>query len=227
MTLTARHLFIMTLLAILFVAPASFAATPSAGDTYTYRLINGYNRETTGQIRYEFTAASTAQGQVVSVTTDNNLIGPDRTELYTSDGQWLRRTLDSHGVNVEYEFSPALPAMSGGNAWSTRVNAKVPSENASRSVRIDGEVLGNERIRVPAGEFDTIKIRRIIYSGDREHMRGETRIVELDWYAPTLGRTVRSETRSSWRVSSCGRGMCDHQGNWNVLELTEAPGTKR
>ena len=217
----------LALLAMLFTAPASFAATPAVGDAYTYRLTNGFTREIGGQIRYEVTAASTAQGQVVTVTTDSPLIGPDRTEIHTTDGQWLRRPLDSHGINVEYEFSPALPSMSSGKAWSTRVNAKVPSENASRSVRIDGEVLGNERIRVPAGEFDTVKIRRIIYSGDRDFLKGETRIVDIDWFAPALGRTVRSETRSYWRQFSCGRYGCDFTGNWNVLELTEAPAAKR
>ena len=124
----------LALLAMLFTAPASFAATPAVGDAYTYRLTNGFTREIAGQIRYEVTAASTAQGQVVTVTTDSPLIGPDRTEIHTTDGQWLRRPLDSHGINVEYEFSPALPSMSSGRAWSTRVNAKVPSENANVSL---------------------------------------------------------------------------------------------
>jgi hypothetical protein len=206
-----------------FFIPVSIAATPAAGDAYVYRVVNGYNGETVGQLRHEVTAASTAQGVVANVTMDNPSLGPPRTEMYTTDGQWLRRPLDNHGFNVEYEFAPALPVLTNGKTWSTRVNAKVPSENASRSVRIDGQVLGNERVRVPAGEFDTVKIHRIIYSGDWDYLRSETRIVELDWYAPALGRTVRSETRSGWRQYSCGRSGCDYRGNWNVMELTEAP----
>lgn len=214
------------LVASLLATPPGLAA-PAAGDAYVYRLVNGYTKEDLGQIRHEVTAASTAKGTVVSVTPDKPSLGQPRTEIYTSDGQWLRRGLDSHGFAADYEFSPALPLvrqpLAAGQSWSTRVNATVPGETAPRSVRIDGEVLGSERIRVPAGEFDTVKIRRIIYSGDRDYLRGETRIVETDWYAPALGRSVRTETMSNWRLASCGRGYCEARGDWNVLELAEAP----
>ena len=206
------------------------AATPAAGDTYVYRLINGYNHETIGHINHEFTAATTAQGSVISVTVDKPSLGLSHTEIQTRDGQWLRHHLDSHGLATEYEFAPALPALlsplAPGKSWSVRVNAKILGSNRNRSVRIDGEMLGNERIRVPAGEFDTVKIRRTIYAGDAGDFRSETRIVEIDWYAPALGRSVRSETRSGWRLTACYR-FCDYRGDWNVLELTETHAAKR
>ena len=211
-----------------FCVPLSIAATtPAAGDAYVYRLVNGYNRETVGHVRHEFTPATTAQGLVVSVTVDIPSLGVPHTEIFTPDGLWLRHPLDNHGIAVDYEFTPALPVylspLTPGKSWSVRVNAKAAGEYANRSVRIDGEVLGNERIRVPAGEFDTVKIRRIIYPGDAGDFKTETRIVEFDWYAPALGRTVRSETRSDWRqLQGCRRGYCDYHGDWNVLELTEA-----
>ena len=216
---------VVSAIAAVFVVPVALAATPAAGDAYVYRLVNGYNGETVGKVRHEITGANTAQGVVATVTSDTPSLGPERTEIYTTDGQWLRRPLDNHGINVDYEFAPALPTQKSG---TTRVNAKVPSENASRSVRIDSQVLGNERIRVPAGEFDTIKIQRIIYAGDRDYIKGETRINETKWYSPTIGRTVRSETRSGWRQLSCSArsGTCDFRGDWHVLELTEAPATK-
>lgn len=205
----------------------SLAATPTAGDTYVYRLVNGYTREIVAQVRHEITDASTTKGWVVSVSMDKPMPGQPRTDMTTADGKWLRYALDSHGIPVEYEFIQALPAyqpsLTPGTSWTARVNAKVPAENASRSVRIDGIVEGNERIKVPAGEFDTIRIRRTIYAGDKDFLRSETRIVETDWYAPVLGRSVRSESRSGWWVASCGRGTCDHRGDWNVLELVTAP----
>ena len=213
--------------------PVSIAATaPATGDAYVYRLVNGYNSETVGHIRHEVTEARTAQGAVVSVTMDKPSLGLTYTEIHTPEGQWMRHPLDNHGIAVEYEFTPALPVylspLAAGKSWSMRVNAKVPGENTNRSVRIDGEVLGNERIRVPAGEFDTVKIRRIIYPGDARDFKTETHIVEFDWYAPALGRSVRSETRSSWRaLSGCRRGYCDYRGDWNVLELTEAHAATR
>jgi hypothetical protein len=211
---------------LLLNAPLAIAA-PAAGDAYVYRVVNGYNNETIGHQRHDITAASTAQGQVVSVTVDTPALGLPRTEMLTADGHWVRHPLDSHGLATDYEFAPALPVapspLAAGQSWSVRVNAKVPSANTSRSVRVDGDVLGNERIRVPAGEFDTVKIRRIIYPRDAGDFKTETRIIETDWYAPALGRSVRTETRSNWRAQqSCRRGYCDYHGDWHIVELTEA-----
>jgi len=88
-------------------------------------------------------------------------------------------------------------------------------------VRVDGKVLGNERIRVPAGEFDTIKVRRFVYVGDWDGFRLETNIMETEWYAPVLGRPVRSESKSEYIDNSqCRRNGCPPiRGDWNVYEL--------
>jgi hypothetical protein len=54
----------------------------------------------------------------------------------------------------------------------------------------------------------------------------ETQIFEYDWYAPALGRSVRTETRSAWgdTRSGCLRGArCDYRGDWHIYELAEAP----
>ena len=210
-------------LSLSFCNPA-FAA-PAAGDAYVYRLVNGYNGETVAHLRHEISNASTAQGLVVSVTADRPSVTLPRTEMLTPDGQWLRRPLDNHGLAADYEFTPALPAVAApaaGRTWSVRVTGRVNGEAKARSVRIDGEVLGNERIRVSAGEFDTVKIRRFIYPGDAGDFKTETRIAEIDWYAPTLGHSVRTETRSSWQ-QLCSRRYCTYHGDWHVLELIEAP----
>jgi len=106
-----------------------------------------------------------------------------------------------------------------------RVNALVPGATSPRSVRVDGTVLGRERIRVPAGEFDTVKIRRVIYPGDAYFYLNETKIIEYDWYAPALGRTVRTDSRSEYiDTSRCGRGggTCMFRGDWDVFELVDA-----
>ena len=98
-----------------------------------------------------------------------------------------------------------------------------------RSVRVDGQVIGNERIRVPAGEFDAIKVKRSVYTGDTYFAQQETRVIEFDWYVPALGRPVRTERKSDWvDLSRCGMNMgCDFRGNWDVLELIETRAAKR
>lgn len=201
-------------------------AAPAAANPLVYRVTNGYNNETVGHVRQELAPPSTPQGQVVNIAVDSPALGLTRTEVYAGEGHWLRHTLDSHGVPTEYEFTPALPAIqapfNAGQAWSTRVNAmvKLGGESLRRSVRVDGTVLGTERVRVPAGEFDTVKIRRFIYPGDQELSKTETHIYEIDWYAPALGRSVRTETRSKW-LEPCGRRLCEHRGDWFIYELAQ------
>lgn len=207
---------------------SSSGAFAAAGDSYVYRVVNGYNRETVGHVRQTDTPATTARGGVLAVTVDTPALGTDRTEVYDAQGHWLRRPLDNHGRPVDYEFGialPAVPAQTGSaQSWSTRVPAKVAGDTKDRSVRIDGRVLGEARIRVPAGEFDTLKIQRIVYAGDADFSITETRITEIDWYSPMLGRSVRTETRSGWRDlrGGCRRAdQCDFRGDWFIFELAE------
>jgi hypothetical protein len=214
---------LLSIAAALFVSIA--IAGPDVGNSYMYRVVNCWNGEAVGQLRYEVTAASTQEFLVVSVTPDSSALGVPRTEIYAAEGQWLRHTLDNHGIATDHEFSPALPVISTpatGQSWSTRVNAKILSENKVRVVRVTGRVSGTERISVPAGEFDTVKIRLDIYAGDPGDFKSETHISETMWYAPSIGRSVRTETKSVWRnLDGCRFGNCSRYGDWTRAELTK------
>ncbi len=200
------------------------APRQAVGETRIYRLSNGYNSEVRGEFRYQVEKVD-ADRTVVSVTPDRPSLGQTRNEVYTTDGNWLRRPLDNHDQPVEYEFATAYPAyllpFEQGKSWSIRVNATIPATGRRSSVRVDGKVIGAERIRVPAGEFDTIKIRRYVYAGDWDYFLQETNIHETDWYAPALGRLVRMESQSRWKdTSRCdNRGCPWFHGDWNVYEL--------
>ena len=155
--------------------------------------------------------------------------GRQHTEVYTPEGNWLRHPLINHDQPVEYEFAQPYPAyvfpLDTGKSWSLRVYATSPASDRRNSVRVDGEVLGTERISVPAGAYDTIKVRRRIYAGDFVGERSETNITEPDWYAAAPGRAVRSESKSGYmdparcsdEMSAC-RAV---RGDWHVFELIE------
>jgi hypothetical protein len=118
-----------------------------------------------------------------------------------------------------------MAPLDSGKSWSTRVSATNPASGRRTSVRVDGDVLGTERITTPAGAFDTIKITRKVYAGDWETFTMETNIVETDWYAPALGRPVRTERNSSYMDQQrCGKpaGACTPvRGDWFVFELVK------
>ena len=217
------------LLALLLAAlsAAAGAAAPVAGETFVYRVSNGYNKIVLGKIEYRVDKVDAGR-VAVSVTTDVPALGGARSEVYDSDGNWLRHALTNRDQPVDYEFAPpyvayALP-LDTGKSWSVRVNATNPVTGQRNSVRVDGDVVGAERITVPAGSFDTLKIRRNVYAGDRGTFTLETTIYETEWYAPALGRAVRMETKSDYLDSSRSRGGAFGgglivNGDWNVFEL--------
>ena len=211
------------------------AANPAAaavGDVFVYRAINGYNGEPRGTVTYRVDTADAGR-IVMSVTTDAPALGAAHTEIYAPDGNWIRHPLTNHDQPVEYEFHVAYPAyefpLETGKSWSVRVDAVDPASGRRNSVRVDGEVLGSERVTTPAGAFDTIKVRRRTYAGDWDGFRYETNIVETDWYAPALGRAVKSESNSDYyNPSRCGRGPCRPiRGDWNIFVLAETTADKR
>jgi hypothetical protein len=231
LSVTARVLasFVTAVVTATTLSPVA-AAAPAAGDTYVYRVSNGYNHEVRGQIHYRIDKID-ADRVTVAVTTDTPSLGAPRTEVYTKEGNWLRHPLVNHDFPREYEFAPAYPAyalpLDSGKSWSVRINAVDPASGRRNSVRVDGEVLGSERITVLAGTFDTIKIARRVYAGDWDGFLRETNITETDWYAPALGRPVRTESKSMWQdMSRCSRVVCWFRGDWNVLELAAASTAK-
>lgn len=223
---------VLALIAAMTGLAAPATAASSAGDAYVYQVVNGYSKEVRGKLHYQVEQVD-ANRITVSVSPDNVEAGWAHTEVYTKEGNWLRNLVESHGVPVDYEFATPYPAyvfpLEPGKTWSVRVKASVPGSARQRSVRVDGRVMGNERIRVPAGEFDTVKVRRFVYPGDTDFSRSETRIVEYDWYVPALGRPVRTERSSDWLdTSRCSEhDGCDFRGNWDVIELFEARAAKR
>jgi hypothetical protein len=158
-----------------------------------------------------------------------------RSATFGLEGNWISHVLYNHDRPVDYEFSPAYPnyafPLTPEQSWSQRVNARDPATGNVRSVRVDGRVLGAERIKTAAGEFDTVKIYRLIWAGDWEGFLTETVITETEWYSPQLGRPVRLDRMSQWydrTRSSSGTVFNTNQlmrGDWQVFELATSTST--
>lgn len=216
------------LLTSLLMALSIANAHAAQGDAYAYRVYNGYNNEVRGQLSYRVDKAPGDRIET-SVTPDTPALGTARTDVSAKDGNWIRRVLPSHDQLREFEFVQPFPvygppASDTDGSWSVRMDAVDPATGKRNSVRVDAKIVGRERITVPAGTFDTIKIHRYMYLGDWDTFLRETVVEDTDWYAPALGRPVRSERKSSWQdTSRCTRGGCPwFRGDWNVSELIES-----
>lgn len=219
-------------------APVNAPALPRAGDKAHYTVRNAYNGERVGEIEYRVDKIE-RDGVIVIVTPTAAEAGAPRTEIYAADGNWLRHPVTNHNQLIDYEFAQPYPAyvfpLETARSWSRRVNGTNVVTGQSKSIRVDADVLGAERITTPAGAFDTVKIRRRIYAGDWDGFLSETNILEFEWYAPELGLSVRLERNSTWQDTSRGGGRGGMfgwglfnnnqtmRGDWFVYELTIAP----
>jgi hypothetical protein len=218
--------------------PAGLTATVNApeirpGDFWRYAVTDGFTKLPRGTIEYR---VDSVDGDTVTVQTLTD--AGASTELYTRDWDWIRRPATNLQV---FEYSPAYPALdfplSAGKKWRFRGAALDPADGRTYPVSIEGEVLGWEKIRGPAGEFDTLKVRRyVILDYWQQGVRGQSLITELDWYAPALNQVARRETNSKYlrlaRLASPfvavrdGRDRSDNdrlpryeQDEWFVYEL--------
>jgi hypothetical protein len=178
------------------------AAVPApdirVGDVWTYHVRDGFTGTARGEQRHEVVEVSGDYVRVAGI-----LERGDGTQLYDRAWNWLRRP----ATNLQtFEYAPAYQAfafpLAAGKRWHQRLVATDPADGRRFPVWIDGAVVGWERVKVPAGEFDALKVERTVYFEYWEYaVRGRSRIRETEWYAPAAKQAVRKEARSQyWRL---------------------------
>lgn len=188
------------------------------GDDWAYIAHDGYTHLPRGTYVYRVSAI---RDDTVTVEVTHGK--RNWTELYTRAWAWRERAL-TNLQNMQY--APPLAALPfplhAGQSWTRYVTATDPVAHRSYRVRIDGSVVGWQRIKVPAGEFDTLKVERRIYAGNAGFFRTEEYIHDIDWYSPQLGGVVRHEGSSYYIDTSrgCRTAGCNvMKGDWTVYEL--------
>lgn len=201
---------------------AATAPVPSAreGAYWEYAVRDGYTGLPRGLYRYTVSRADPDR-VVVDVTRDGERID---TQIYAPDWRGLEHPLR----NIQrLRYAPPYPAyvfpLYPGRSWRSVVNATDPETGKRYRTHVHATVGGWRRIKVPAGEFDAIEVRRYVYAGNAEFFRTQEEIVETDWFAPSIGNAVVSEGTSSHvdtSRSGGGRGRpLRVRGDWLVAEL--------
>jgi hypothetical protein len=200
--------------------PAQVPATLTApdirvGDSWTYRITDRYTGFARGEERYEVTEVGPARIRV-SVSGDSG----DAVHVYDRGWNWLRRPATNLPT---FEYSPAYKAMefplAAGARWRERLMATDVADGRRHPVWINGTVEGWERVTVPAGEFDALKIRRtVFFDYNVPTIRGRSEIVEYDWYVPAVRQVVRRETSSQY-VTYIGGGSGGGSGAFVFLSV--------
>jgi hypothetical protein len=209
------------------------APAVTVGDQWTYRISDAYTGIERGTERYQVEQVS---GSRINVAVTRQGTGTDEIEHYDGHWNWLKRPATNLPV---FEYSPVYPAFNfpllPGKTWQGRLGATDPTDGRRFPVLVQAKVLGWERVKVPAGEFDAIKVQRIVYFNYWiQGLRGRSEITELEWYAPAIKQSVRRETNSRYwselgavsngfvQVKGGGRGDGGPrflQDNWLLAEL--------
>jgi (2Fe-2S) ferredoxin len=207
-------------------APATVApAQVKVGDFWEYRVKDAYTGFDRGLFRYEVSHAD-ASRVVVDVSRDGERID---SLIYAAGWNGLELPL----TNLQrFRYEPALPAyaypLEPGKTWYTVVNATDPVTRRTNKVHTRGKVVGWERIRVPAGEFDALRIERYVYAGNSDAVKTQEEILETDWYVPALRRAARTQASSQHFDNSRGGGDGGGEyplrirGDWLVAELVRS-----
>ena len=171
------------------------APTITTGDSWTYRVRDGFTRLPREDQRHQVTRVGADRIEVAGAVERG-----DGTQVYDREWNWLRRPATDLQT---FEYSPAYPAfafpLTAGKRWRTHVTATDPRDGRRFPVRVDGVVLGWERVKVPAGEFEALKIERTVHLGYWEQgLRGPSVIKEYEWYVPSVKWAVKREAVASY-----------------------------
>lgn len=202
-------------------ARTASAPKPKVGDYWEYMVRDAYTGMVRGLYRYTVSRADPDR-MVVDLTRDGERVD---TYIYTPDLKGIEYPLR----NLQrFRYDPPYPAyafpMYPGQRWRSIVTSTDPVTGKSYQTHIHASVGDWRRIRVPAGEFEALEIRRSVYAGNAESFRLQEEILERDWFAPSVGFAVASEGYSSHidtSRSAGGRGdpPLRVRGDWLATEL--------
>jgi len=184
--------------------PARVAASPlPPGSAWRYAVHDGYTKRPRGNVEYRVLEVA---GDTVTVDVDDGKA--HTSELYTRERNWLERP----ATNMQrFRYQPAYRAFDfplyAGKRWKARTTATDPVDGRGFPVHIEGYVAGWKKVRVPAGEFDALEVHRQVHLDYFElGVRGQSRIEEVEWYAPAPNQVVRRETKSQFLRLAAGDG---------------------
>ena len=190
------------------------------GQYWEYAVRDAYTGLPRGLVRHTL-AVSEPDRVVVDVTRDGQ-----RIDTYIYAGGW--NPIEQPLTNLQrFRYDPPFPAydfpLYAGKAWRRVVRATDAVTGRSYNVHVHARVGGLRRIRVPAGEYEALQVRRYVYAGNAEFFRLQEEIVQNDWYAPAIGNAIVSEGSSSHidtSRSGGGRGRpLRVRGDWLIEEL--------
>ena len=198
--------------------PAAAGAAPQvrAGDRWRYLEVNGYSGEARTEI--DCTVAQAAPNLRVRVADASGR--PRSDEVY--EAPWRVAIEPFYDLVQLFETPLALlpePPAAGASRWVS-ARYRVEGTQGWLDWQEQREAVRWERVRVPAGEFDALRIERRIHFVHADPRRSQSVRTEQLWYAPAVNRWVRREWTGQYIGWPIRRGGPSRE-DWVVHLLAE------
>ncbi len=199
------------------------AAGISAGDEWLYDELNGYNRERMAEIRY---VAEQGAPPVLRVEVDGKPLSSLRSgQREEYDAAWV--VARDAVYDFENRYDPPLPLLPSRlepgtrESWQAMVTHNQKEKPLRWHVQIDA--LGIEQVKVPAGSFEALRIRRLIKFEHPDFFRNHSARTETLWFAPEVKRWVKREWLGEYLQKTRSRAPA-YREDWIVWELSRFSG---
>jgi hypothetical protein len=159
------------------------------GDSWVFTRLDGYTGSLLGSETEKITALSEAE-----ITIHSSMYG---TIIYNSDWNLIAQVHDGARTGLE-TFRPSLAfPLAIGKKWKWQADFK-NAKGEQLSYKPEAEVIGWEKIAVPAGSFDALRITSSgSYSGTGPRGAFSGTFQQTYWYTPEASRVVKHQFQNS------------------------------
>lgn len=190
-------------------------------DRWRYAVTNLYNRESIGELTAEVVEIAPVIRVKLTHSTGQSL--PD--EIYSRPWKVAQET--HYDVPIVFaQPLPILPARLEPGAFE-RIRTTYHPLTLERPLnwQLYVDARGWERIRVPAGQFDCLRVERRIWFTHFDVFRYSSERYETLWYAPTVNRWVQREWSGTFFTPGGRRGGRQREDwvRWQLLDHIPAP----
>lgn len=190
--------------------------TLGVGDRWSWRLVNRYNGGSMG----ELTETVTAVTPEIRIRVEGGGAPAPLAERYADPWRVVEETTFEHPVTFDVPMPLVPPAARPGAAISTSGRYTSPFGSGTYAWQQRLRAVRWERITVPAGTFDALRIDRLVNLEHPDRFRYFAERTDVLWVSPQVGRWVAREWTGSFMPGSPTGRAGRAREDWVRWELT-------
>lgn len=190
---------------------------PRIGDRWRYARLNSYNGAPVGQAAVVVTAVTPQ----IRLSIDRGDGRPPVEEVHANPWSVLVETLYGDPITFDVPM-PILPA-GARPSLSLNTSGSYRTAQSPRPLRWSQRlrVVGWERIQVPAGSFDALRIERLISFTHPDSFRYDPTRTDQAWYSPQVGHFIAREWSGEYADGGPTSRMGRTREGWERWVLAE------